>query len=113
VAQGMKFEFEGQIYSVETLMLSEARAIQKATGYTMLEFEQQVAKGDAECIAAIIWVAQKRQIPTLRFDDVDGDLSTFKRLEDDTEGEDAEAGDQGKDVAAAPPPPSGPSSAAA
>jgi hypothetical protein len=78
-----RFRFDGREFELGRLMLSEAKAIQKVTGFTMGEFEKRLELGDVECIAALIWVALKREQPDLRYDDVDGDLSTFEPVEDE------------------------------
>lgn len=88
------FEFEGQEYRLRTLMLSEARAIQKVTRKTMGDFDDALAKGDVDCYAALIWVARKRQEPTLTFEQVDGDLMTFKALDEDEDEPRAEGNGQ-------------------
>lgn len=91
----IQFAFEGEEYKLPTLMLAEARAIQKVTGYTVKRFFESLAEMDAEAITALIWVARKRGNPTLRFDDVDGDLSTFAPIGGADEEDEAEQ--QGKD----------------
>lgn len=105
----IEFTFEGEEYKLPTLMLAEARAIQKVTGFTVLQFFRQLAEMDAEAITALIWVARKRQTPTLRFEEVDGDLSTFEAH--DTSDEDGEA-DEGKAEADLPSTDAGQSSGA-
>lgn len=96
-----RFRFEGREYEFSGLRLKEARDIQRVTGFTMGEFEDQITKGDIECIAALIWILQKRERPELRFDDVDGDLGTFEIVEDSDEDSDeaapAEDAGEGKD----------------
>lgn len=89
------FTFEGVEYEMSGLLLSEARAIQKVTGMTIAEWETALEAGDANAITAIIWVAQKRKDPTLRFDDVDGNLATFGPIvdPDEPETEPGKAGD--------------------
>lgn len=84
------FVFEGREYRLEKFLLSEARAVQRATGKTIQEFDEALKRGDADCLAALVWVARKREQPTLRFDEVDGDIMTFKPLPtsaDDAAGE--------------------------
>lgn len=99
----MRFSFDGKIYEIDKFMLAEARAIQKATGYRLKPFQDAINEGDVECIAAIIWIAQKRDNPALRFDQVDGDLETFEPLANDEIAElPEESGAEGKD---APPDP--------
>lgn len=83
------FRFEGVEYRIPKLMLAEARAMQRVTGKTILEIGQGIAKGDVECFDALIWVARKRTEPTLKFEDVDGDLNSFEWVDDDEAGEQA------------------------
>lgn len=101
VASSSRFKFEGREYEFSGLRLKEARDIQRVTGFTMGQFEDRVTEGDIECIAALIWVLQKRENPALRFDDVDGDLSTFEIVDDsDEDGDEAaptEDAGEGKD----------------
>lgn len=75
-----RFKFEGNEYALKTFMLSEARAIQQATGKTVQEFDAALKQGDADCLTALVWVARKRSEPTLTFEQVDGDLMTFEPL---------------------------------
>lgn len=100
------FRFDGQEYEFDGLMLAEARAIQKTTGMTIAQWEDALSAGDANAITALIWIARKRNgEPTLRFDDVDGDIRTFAPLDDDdadTEGNSgaADAAEADADVTA-------------
>jgi hypothetical protein len=93
VAEG--FQFNGVKYEMSSLMLAEARAIQKATNLTPLQWEKAINEGDAEAITALIWIARKRNGEKgLRFDDVDGDLATFLPYLDEPEEE--SEGDEGE-----------------
>lgn len=87
-----RFKFEGTEYALKTFLLSEARAIQQATGKTMQEFDTALKQGDAGCLTALIWVARKRSEPTLTFDQVDGDLMTFDSLPTSTDPEPSPSG---------------------
>lgn len=64
VANGVKYEFDD-----DRMTFAEARAIQKATGQTMGEIRK--SPEDIVTVQATIWVAMKRQDPTLRFSDLD------------------------------------------
>src|SRR3954469_4917538 len=78
-----------------SLMLPEGRAIQPATGMPPGKWEDAINEGDAEAITALIWVARKRNgEPNLRFEEVDGDLATFRQYlhDDPVEDETEEAG---------------------
>jgi hypothetical protein len=91
------FQFEGVKYRMGSLMLAEARAIQRTTGFTPVQWDEAISKSDAEAITALIWIARKRNgEPNLRFEDVDGDLSTFLPYLEEPEPTAGEA-DPGKD----------------
>jgi hypothetical protein len=97
------FEFEGVKYEFHSLMLAEARASQRATKMTVVEWEAALNVFDAEAVTALIWIARRRTgEPNLRFEDVDGDLSTFAPIADpDSEAADGEGEEttEGKDPA--------------
>jgi hypothetical protein len=103
------FMFNGVKYDFGALMLAEARAIQKVTGMTIAEWQKGLNLFDAEAITALIWVAMKRQNPTIRFEDVDGPLESFEPLPDpDAElVADDQGNDQGADAATPPSPTAG------
>jgi len=82
-----EFQFEGREYRLKALLLSEARAIQKVTGQTVLQFKERLQLYDPDSVAALIWVARKREQPDLRFEDVDGDLTTFGPIGEPEESE--------------------------
>lgn len=95
----LEFAFDGVDYKLPTLMLAEARAIQRVTGFTVQEFFEALEKSDAEAITALVWIARKRYgEANLRFDDVDGDLATFDVIGP----EDEEVADEGKGEPSAP-----------
>lgn len=81
------FQFEGVKYEMGNLMLAEARAVQGATGLTPQQFEEALAGYDAFAITALVWIGRRRHgEDKLRYEDVDGDLSTFRPyLETDEE----------------------------
>lgn len=94
-----RFKFEGVEYEFRGLRLKEAIDIQKVTGYTIGQFEERVTEGDVVCIAALIYIMQKRRNPNLRFEDVDGDMESFDIIEeeDESESESGEDAGEGKD----------------
>lgn len=96
----IEFVFEGEEYKLPTLMLAEARAIQKVTGFTVVKFWEALSAADADAITALIWVARRRQDFKLRFEDVDGDMSTFEVT--GPENGEPEAGEEGKDPEPSP-----------
>lgn len=81
------FQFEGRRFEMGNLMLAEARAVQGATGFTPQQFEEALTRYDAFAITALVWIGRKRHgEANLRFEDVDGDLATFRPyLETDEE----------------------------
>jgi hypothetical protein len=95
MADGFAFKVEGQAYQIAKLMLSEARAIQRVTGKTLGEWERAVNDGDVDCLAALVWVARKRERPSLTMDEVEFDVLSFEPIVDEDDEEDA--GESGKD----------------
>lgn len=65
VANGVKYEFDD-----DKVTFAEARAIEKTTGRTMAEVMRSGAE-DVTTMQAMVWVAMKRQDPTLKFTDLD------------------------------------------
>ena len=86
VANGVKYEFDD-----ERLTFAEAKAIQKAVGKSMGEIRKDPE--DITAMQAMVWVAMKRQDPTLTFFDLDdmaiGDIEFIPDDEpaDQSEGE--------------------------
>ena len=64
----MIIKVAGVEYPLDKLMVSEAEAIEKVTGAKM---QDALQSGTAQSLKALVWVAMKRQDPTLRFSDVD------------------------------------------
>src|SRR5690606_11730031 len=91
-----RFKFEGVEYEFRGLRLKEAIDIQKVTGYTIGQFEERVTEGDVVCIAALIYIMQKRSNPTIRFEDVDGDMESFDIIEEEDESESESGEDAGE-----------------
>lgn len=81
------FQFEGVRYEMGNLMLAEARAVQNATGLTPRQFDEALGNFDAFAITALVWIGRKRHgEANLRYEQVDGDLATFRPyLETDEE----------------------------
>ena len=58
-------------YLPKKLMSAERETIERLTGKNFTEFSQEVLKGNSRCRRALLFIYQKRQHPTLKFDDVD------------------------------------------
>lgn len=68
-----KFEF-----SPDDILNVEAIAVQKKIGKNVQEWMEAISKFDAEAVTALIWVAKKRQVPNLRYEDVTFPLASLK-----------------------------------
>ena len=55
-------------YDLSRLTIVEAEAIENVTGQKM---QDALGSGTASSLRALVWVAMKRQEPTLRYKDVD------------------------------------------
>ena len=88
----MKLSVDGVTYEFEAgkFMFQEVRAIQKATGLTMQEFFDGLDKGDVESLGALIWIMKKRNGDTIKYSELDFDLSS---LVFDMEGEENKEGE--------------------
>jgi hypothetical protein len=81
----MEIKVADKSYDLSRLTIVEAEAIEKATGQKM---QDALGSGTAASLRALVWVAMKRQEPTLRYSDVDFALEDVEVVADD---EDAEA----------------------
>lgn len=91
----MKFIVNGVKYELdqEKVTFGEARAIQKAVGKTMGELRE--TPGDITGDQALIWIAMRREDPTLKFSDLDDmPLGDIEPIEDDEAGEEEPADPQ-------------------
>lgn len=57
-------------YHPNKLMTPERELIEKLTGKNFTEFTVDVQKGNSRCRRALLFIFQKREHPTLKFDDV-------------------------------------------
>jgi hypothetical protein len=64
----MEIKVADQSYDLSRLTIVEAEAIEKVTGQKM---QDALGSGTASSLRALVWVAMKRQEPTLRYSDVD------------------------------------------
>jgi hypothetical protein len=58
-------------YQPKKLMSPEREMLERFTGKNFTEFTQDVLKGNSRCRRALLYLYQKREHPTLKFDDVD------------------------------------------
>lgn len=58
-------------YNPRKIMSAERENIERITGRNWSEFTTDVVKGNSLCRRALLFTFQKRDHPTLRFDDVD------------------------------------------
>jgi hypothetical protein len=58
-------------YQPKKLMSPERETLERLTGKNFTEFSQDVLKGNSRCRRALLFIYQKREHPTLKFDDVD------------------------------------------
>lgn len=81
----MKFIARGTKYGLdeEKLTFAEARAVERACGMT---FDKLRDQGGVTAMQAMVWVAMKREQPTLRFTDLDDmEFGEFEQLGDEPE----------------------------
>ena len=97
----MRFIVDGTKYELDqkSITFAEGRAIEKVTGRTMGEI-QRAGGDDVSTTQAMLWVAMKRQQPTMRFSDLDElPMGSIEMLPDEDE-EPAEAGEADPTAAA-------------
>jgi spore cortex formation protein SpoVR/YcgB (stage V sporulation) len=58
-------------YQPKKLMSPEREMLERYTGRNFTEFTIDVQKGNSKCRRALLYMYQKREHPTLKFDDVD------------------------------------------
>jgi hypothetical protein len=62
----------------------EAMAIEKVTGLDLGDFHTRLKAGSALAVTAWVWVLAKRQEPTLRFSEVEFDMTELAEQEGPT-----------------------------
>ncbi|MCI3277528.1 hypothetical protein [Streptomyces cylindrosporus] len=69
----IKLTVEGQVYEFDDqkMLVAEAREIKTLTGLTVPKLFAGIDDGDADAIAALVFLAKKRTGETLRFSDLD------------------------------------------
>jgi hypothetical protein len=67
-----KFEF-----SPKDILNVEAIAVKRKTGLDFQPWMEALSRFEAEAMTALVWVAKKRQDPTLRFEDVSFPLGSI------------------------------------
>ncbi|MER6956006.1 hypothetical protein [Streptomyces sp. NPDC000618] len=58
-------------YNPRKIMSAERENIERLTGRTWTDFSKEVVQGSSLCRRALLFTFQKRDHPTLKFDDVD------------------------------------------
>lgn len=72
-------------FNPKKLMNAEAEAIERQTGMTFSEWEDRVTRGSITATHALLWVLLKRDVPTLKYDEVVFNASEVALLLDDDE----------------------------
>jgi hypothetical protein len=79
--EGKTYEFNG-----ERFMNTELMAVERATGMTSVEWESALSRGSVLAATALVWMMRKRhEDPTLRFEDIEFDVSTLSLENEDDE----------------------------
>jgi hypothetical protein len=87
VVNGVKYEF-----AQKKMTFAEAKAIQKVTKKTFGQVADAAEQGDFEAMQAFVWVAMKKDDPTLKFSDLDDlELGEFEMIPDPDDEEETEA----------------------
>lgn len=63
---GVKHEFDPT-----KLTFGEGRALERVTGYPFKDIETHATAGELTVLQAFVWIAMKRQDPTLQFSGLD------------------------------------------
>lgn len=82
----MKLSVDGQVYDFDqdTLMASEAWAVQEATGLNMKRWQKSLAEMDTPALIALVWLLRRRNGERdLAFADVDFNLASLEVLDDE------------------------------
>jgi hypothetical protein len=90
--QSIKFTAQGTAhdFDVDKLTFAEGRALERVTGSTVAEFFGVLVNGSLTALQALVWVACKRDQPTLTFADLDDWVIADVVFEDPEESEDSE-----------------------
>lgn len=72
------------------LRLSEARKLQKVSGFHPADFVKGLQEGNVDALAAVIWLAMHRAGVEVEYDDLDFDLNGLEEVPDDTVGKEAD-----------------------
>jgi len=83
-------------FAPEKLMSPEAEAIERNTGMTYAEWGTAVTKGSVLALHGLLFVLLKRDIPTIKWDDVQFSMSELDFELDDEETAEALAGLEAK-----------------
>lgn len=69
----MQFKVDGEVFDFDEnrLTFAEARALEHRTGVPFSKVGESAQDGGIDALQALIWIAMKRQQPTLMFSDLD------------------------------------------
>jgi len=76
----IRFTLDGEKYEFDDdrLDVSEVRDLRKVTGFGFVEFWQNFAEVDPDCVAGLVWLTRRRNGETdLRFTEVNFDFMEF------------------------------------
>lgn len=82
----MKLKIDGTVYDFDQdrLMLSEAMAVQVATGMKVPQWQKALGEMDAYALGALVWLLRRRAGETdLRFEDVDFNLADLEDVSEE------------------------------
>jgi len=84
----LRLHVDGKTYEFDQDRITnvECMAIEKAAGMTTGEWEEALNTGSALAVTALVWIVQKRDEPTLKFDEVEFSISSLN-IERDEEPE--------------------------
>lgn len=68
---------DGVEYEFDRLNLAEARMVKAVTGMKPEAFATELFSGDPDALTALLMILKKRQGLSVRYEEIDGDLSTF------------------------------------
>lgn len=91
----MRVLVDGDTYELDLdrLTIKECRELKRQSGgMTIEQFTGGLAKSDPDSVAALVWLAKRRNGEVIRFDDVDFVLDSFSiEFEEEVEEASAEA----------------------
>ena len=76
-----------------TLRNVDAIAVERETGWSVAEWQRELARDSAIAFTALVWLVQRRDAPELRFEDVDYAIGEVKVEAVTKPGDDEDDGD--------------------